>query len=42
MEIEREIERRTRESETGVDKTTDRELRDIIECVRRKKPATMR
>ena len=38
LEIDKEIERRTREScETGVDKITDQELRDIVEYVRRKK-----
>jgi len=40
MEIDREIERRTREScETGVDKITDQELKGIVEYVRRKKKA---
>jgi len=38
LEIDREIERRTRENcETGVDKITDQELRSIVEYVRRKK-----
>ncbi len=38
LEIDREIERRTREScETGVDKIADQELRSIVEYVRRKK-----
>jgi trans-2-enoyl-CoA reductase len=38
LEIDREIERRTREScETGIDKITDQELREIVDYVRRKK-----
>lgn len=40
-EIDKEVEHRTRESrETGVDKISDQELREIVEYVRRKrKPA---
>jgi len=40
VEIDREIERKTREScETGVDKVTDQELKGIVEYVRRKRKA---
>ena len=40
LEIDREIERRTRENcETGVDKITDQELKGIVEYVRRKRKA---